>query len=90
MANVWLQGKKIKIMSIVEDFLKGLENADLNDNHSYERIILMFEVGKMVLPTLTTKINKDTIVFRTRENDNLNLFTSINDLTCPPKELVYS
>ena len=75
-------------MDKVKNLLELLSNYNLDEKLAYERIILMFEVGQIVLPTLIAKISKDTIVYRSRENENVNLFNSVDDLSCPPKELV--
>ena len=75
-------------MNEIEIFLKSLDEINLDDDYAYERIILMLESKNIVLPTLTYRIPNNTIVFRSRENENIDTFNLVKDLACPSKEYV--
>lgn len=60
----------------------------MNDPYSYEKLILFLEINSIELPTLTQTIPRGRIIFRSRENNEIDFFEKIDDLGCPPKNCI--
>lgn len=74
-------------MDEIENFIKSLNNVNLDEEYAYERIILMLQMAN--IHTYTYTIQKNQRVFRSRENENIDSFNSAKELACPPKECVH-
>lgn len=75
-------------MSNTMEIIDILKNFDLEDEFSYEKLLLLIELIKLKLPTLIQSIQKGTMVFRSRENFDTNVFKQFKDIGCPTKEFV--
>lgn len=71
----------------IEEVIKNLENINPDEEFAYEKILLAYlEIS--FLPIFINDVPKNTPVFKSRTQDNSNLYNKISDIFVPPRKAV--